>query len=499
MKKILLFLALGFPVLAEAQNTIGGQAKIVPEAEADRQSLFVDAERERILGHLDKAVGAYKKFTYDNPDNGAAWYGLSRCYYAQNDLANALDAIGRAVALEPENEWYVIFQADIFEKNGRLKDAVKTYEMLSKQHPQTLEFLNHLAYLQVLDANPQEGLRTLDNIEKLTGVEEETSFEKHMIYVGMGDDKKAAAELRKLADTYPLRIEYRHKLASFYDTMGDKANAKKVYEEILRLDPNDKIARLGVLQKDKNSSDAAYLASLKPLFGDPKISIDAKIKEVLPYFPKLDAGTDTSMIRNLLDLGLLVEKTHATDPKAWSLSGDLLYHANRSAEALEKYRTCIRLSPNVFSVWENALEILAEQKNFDETLRLAGQAIDAFPNQPRVYYYYGVAAIEKGRFDDALSQLEQAVLMSGNNIALRLDLIDQIGLALLGKKDVPGALKRFEQALPKGGDRHPGILEHYGDALFQNGDARKAVEYWQKANAIRKSPALEQKIASGKL
>ncbi len=78
----------------QAQNTIGGQAKIVPEAEADRQSAFVDAERERILGHHDKAVGLYKKFVYDNPGNSAAWYGLSRSYFAQNDLANAMDAVG---------------------------------------------------------------------------------------------------------------------------------------------------------------------------------------------------------------------------------------------------------------------------------------------------------------------------------------------------------------------------------------------------------------------
>ncbi len=132
-------------------------------------------------------------------------------------------------------------------------------------------------------------------------------------------------------------------------------------------------------------------------------------------------------------------------------------------------------------------------------LRVAEQAIDAFPNQPEAYYYFGIAATEKGRYDDALSQMEQALLMSGNNLSLRLDLTDQIGLALLGKKDFAGAITRYEQALTKGGDKHPGILEHYGDALFQNGQPGKAVEYWQKANSIRKSPALEQKISSGKL
>lgn len=107
------------------QNTIGGVAAKVPEAEVNRQSRFIDAERERLLGHFDKAVEAYKQFLYDNPENGAAWYGLARTYTSLKDLVNALDAIGKAVAREPENEWYLTYQADLFEKAGQPKDAVR--------------------------------------------------------------------------------------------------------------------------------------------------------------------------------------------------------------------------------------------------------------------------------------------------------------------------------------------------------------------------------------
>ena len=80
-----------------------------------------------------------------------------------------------------------------------------------------------------------------------------------------------------------------------------------------------------------------------------------------------------------------------------------------------------------------------------------------------------------------------------------VDLIDQIGLSLMGKKDFTSAAARYEQSLPKGGDQHPGILEHYGDALSLGGQQEKAVEQWKKANAIRRSEVLEQKIAAGKI
>ncbi|MCB0528126.1 MAG: tetratricopeptide repeat protein [Lewinellaceae bacterium] len=495
---IAIFISL-FAVTCAAQNTLDGRAVTIPEAEADRQSAFVAAESERLLGHYDKAIELFKKFTYDNPDNAAAWYNMSRAYFAQNDLGNALDAVAKAVALDSENEWYRIFQADIYEKNGRVADAIGIYESLSKQFPQTLEFLDHLAYLQVLSGDPQAGLRTIDKIEKTYGIKEETSMEKHLIYVGMGEDKKAASELEKLANAYPARLEFRHRLAQFYETIGDGDNARKVYEDILKIDPNDKVARLAAVQKGKNSSDADYIASLKPLFADPKISIDAKVKEVLPYFPKLDAGADAALTENLLELAQAMEIAHSSDPKAWSLSGDLFYHANRLSEALERYQKCIALNPTVFSVWDNTLDILHAQKRWDDMLRIAEQAMDAFPNQPGGYYYYGLAAIEKGKYDDAIAQLEQALLMTGNNPVMKIDVTDLIGRALSGKKNYAAATARYEALLDKGGDKSPDFLEHYGDALFKKGEQGKAVEFWQKAYAIRKSPALEQKISSGKL
>lgn len=488
-------LSLGvLPFALRAQNTLGGEAKIVPEAEVDRQSDFVDAESARMLGRYDKALELYRNFLRENPGNDAAWYGLAKVWYAKQDASNTLDAIGKAIAAAPDNTWYRIFQADVFEKIGQTKDAAQVYQGLTKSQPNVPEYWKKLAYLSVLSSDPKAGLNALDKLEKLVGVEEDIATQKHLIYVRMGDNKRAAAELQKLADAYPNELDYRHRLAQFYAENGDKTAADKVYAEILQRDPNDAVAKLALMGKSKAGNDATYLTSLLPTFRDPKTPIDAKVKELLPFFPKLDAGNDPALTSALLQLGAALEAAHTDDPKAWSISGDLLYHANRPAEALEKYRKCIQLNPTVFSVWENTLSILDEEHNYDEMVRLSEQAMDAFPNQPKAYYFYAVAAIEKGKYDEALTQLEQAALMVGNNLALRLDIIDQSGLALLRKGDSSAAISRYEQALPKGGDHHPALLEHFGDALAASGDRKRAREYWQKAYEIRKSPTLEQKL-----
>jgi tetratricopeptide (TPR) repeat protein len=477
-----------------AQNTIGGLQQEVPEAELDRQNKFLNAEAKRMLGKHDEAVDAYKKFLYENEKNGAAWYGLSRSYTALKDWGKALDAVTKALENEPDNQWYHIHQADLLEQMGRVKDAARVYETLTKRYPNNPAFYERQAYLAVLAADPQMGLKALDRLEKLRGINEATSTKKHLIYVGLNDNKRAADELLRLADAYPTELEYRHSLARFYLEIGDQAAARRTYEDILKRRPDDTKARFALLDKTKSSSDATFVQGLRPLFQDPAAPIDAKIKQVVPYLEKLEKTKEPALASALLDLGTDLEKAHPDDPKAWSLSGDLLYLLDRDDEALTRYRRCIALRPRVFSVWDNALTILAAQKKNADMLPLAEQAMDAFPNQAKAYYWYARAANALNRPDDALAQADQALLMVGNNAALRLDLIDQAGLALMAKRDYPAAAARYEQAFAKGGDRHAGILEHLGDALAAQSRTDEARSYWKKAIAIERTPSLEEKI-----
>lgn len=458
VRNYITLLFLGISLSLSAQNTIGGVKTTVPESEVKRQSAFLTAERERLLGRWDKALEAYKNFLFDNPEYDAAWYGLARTYAAKNDPTNALDAIEKAIAKNPDNQWYMIYQAELFEKNGRNKDALATYEELVKRYPKTTEFYEKLAYLAVLCEDPKRGLKALDKLEQLQGINENNTAKKHLIYVGLGDNKKAAEEYRKLANAYPKNVKYRYQLADFYERLGDKVNARKTWEDIAQRFPDDTVAKLA-LAEQQGGSDAQYLASIKPLFADPKVSIDSKVKELVPFLTKITTGTDPVLTQNILELGGLLEQAHPEDAKAWSLSGDILYLAGHSAEALEKYRRCIKLNPAVFSVWDNMLSILREQKNFKEAESMAEQALDVFPNQPKACLHYAASATALGHFDAAINQLNQAMLMVGNNPLMRAEILDLNGDALLGK-----------------------------------GDKGKAKEMWMKAYDISKNPAIQDKI-----
>lgn len=458
VKNYLFLLIFCVSAYANAQNTIGGVKTTVPESEVKKQSAFLDAEKERLLGHWSKAVDAYKAFLFDFPDVDAAWYGLSRTYAATKDMVNAFDAIGKAIALVPDNQWYLLYQADLFEKNGRNRDAMETYETLIKRFPETPEFYEKLAYLAVLNEDPKRGLKALDKLEKITGVHQDNIAKKHLIYVGLGDNKKAAEEYRKLADAYPTNEKYRYQLADFYERIGDQKNAIKTWEDIAQRFPGDPIAKLALAQQP-GGTDIQYLNSIRPVFADPKVPIDSKIKELMPFLSKIEGGKDPALAQSLHNLGTLLEQAHPDDPKAWSASGDMLYLSNQNTEALEKYRQCLKLNPGVFSVWDNMLNILREQKNYAETEKEAEKALDYFPNQPKAYLHYAAAAIAMRHYDAAQPALSQAQIMVGKDALLLAE-----------------------------------IFELQGDAQFGKGDKTKAKDLWMKAFDISKNPVIQEKI-----
>lgn len=65
---------------------------------------------------LSKAEANYKSILTDDPQNSTACYELSRTMAAQGKFTEALSYIRKANRIEPDNEWFLLMEADIDEK-----------------------------------------------------------------------------------------------------------------------------------------------------------------------------------------------------------------------------------------------------------------------------------------------------------------------------------------------------------------------------------------------
>jgi len=78
---------------------------------------------------------------------------------------------------------------------------------------------------------------------------------------------------------------------------------------------------------------------------------------------------------------------------------------------------------------------------------------------------------------------------------------DTYGWILYQMKEYESAQEWLIKAIDNGGGSNPGILEHYGDILFQIGKTEAAIIEWQKAldQKSGKDEELQEKIRSRQL
>jgi tetratricopeptide (TPR) repeat protein len=505
------------------------------EKEIRSQELFIEANKFRLLGNQEKAIETFQEILKKDRQNHAAAFELARIYAEQNNNSEALNLAKQAVSAQPGNAWYQRFLADMYQRGSMFKEAAAIYEQLTTQNP--ADEYNYLkwAYFLVQAGQTESALRVYNDLETRTGVNEELSRRKHSLYLGAGDAANAERELLRLCEAFPDNTDYLHLLAGFYRQTGNKESERATLAKILSVEPNDSKAFFALSSIDNpQSGDAAFVQSLEPLFQNPQVGVDEKIKPILPLVQKAAATSDEALAAELLRLASILDRVHPGQAKVCALNGDLLYLSGEKPKALERYKQAVELDETVFTVWEQLFRLAYETGDINALAFYTEKAMDIFPNQAMVYYFNGMAHNLLDAPQDAISSLEQAQLMSGRNNALKAQALAQLAIARQAAGDEAGSDQALQQALQlapenpgvesahgrvfykrknyaksgqwlgkalqNGGDQDPPTLEYFGDLQYQLQAVDTAVEYWQKALDLGyTSPRLEKKIADRKL
>ncbi|HKK79621.1 MAG TPA: tetratricopeptide repeat protein, partial [Phaeodactylibacter sp.] len=274
LSKLLLLCLLCGPVLhAQIGRTDEASVKI--------QEQFIDASREKLLGNYENAINILKGILQEDSKNAAAAFELGRSYEASSEMDKAIKYAENAVDWEPENIWYQKFLASLYQRNGDNKKAAKVYESIVELEPNVEDHYFRHAFFLVRANDIKDALKVYEALEERIGISEKVIRRKHALYLGTGDNDKAADELRRLIEAYPSDMEYRHLLAEFYLQIEDEAKAQEVYKEILRFDPDNAKAQLALAgQSVQDSDEIRYLKSMQSAFLQEEASIDIKLKRL---------------------------------------------------------------------------------------------------------------------------------------------------------------------------------------------------------------------------
>ncbi|MEL6721157.1 MAG: tetratricopeptide repeat protein, partial [Bacteroidota bacterium] len=357
----------------------------VDVADVKQEELFIDAQREKVLGNYEKAETLFKAILEKTEENATVYFSLAQVLSQLDKDEEAVQMAEKATALEPNNSWYKVYLSEIYEKTGNDLKAAAIYEQLTKVHPEEMDYYNSWAFYLIRAQKIEEAIDVYNLVEKKQGISETTIRKKHTLYLGLGDIKKAGRELETLAKTFPTQLEYQHLLAAFYMQFKQTEKAKSIYQNILSINPDDPKALLALKGENKSSSSDIY-TQLGFLFEKSSIKIDDKIQELLPLMEDAIQSNNPSKLDKTLALAEILVKVHPQEAKAYAAYGDLLYYKGELEEAKNTYLKTLELDESVYTVWEQLMYIYWQQKDYDALIDACEEAIDIFPNQAQVYF-----------------------------------------------------------------------------------------------------------------
>ncbi|PKP46984.1 MAG: hypothetical protein CVT94_12865 [Bacteroidetes bacterium HGW-Bacteroidetes-11] len=389
-------------------------------------NLFFEANRAKLTDNPEKAFTLFKECVDNDPSNDAAWYELSQLYYTKGDISGAIHAASKAYALSPENTWYSMSLAVLYQNNNQNEDALKIFETLLKSDPDNVDYAFELANLWIKLNKPQEALKIYDQLEIKIGVNEDLSMRKHRLYLATGKSKKALEELENLARAYSWDSRILSMLAEYYILQGNTEGALKTYKQIQEVAPDDPYIDISLADfyRQLGEIEKATL-SLKKGFSNPFLDADTKIQVMMSYYSQVK---DYDGIEDdVAELSNILAEAHPNEPRVMVLRAEILMMGEQYKEAKQIYLRIIETDPGKYQLWENLLRCSAILEEYNDLDRDSKQAMELFPVQPIPFYFNGVANYMLKKYDDAVRSLTSGINIIAGDKKLTSDFYSIIG------------------------------------------------------------------------
>lgn len=423
------------------------QNRYTPELRAKIESVQLEAERAKLTENYEEAKAKYH-IIIDSLDkqNDNAYYQLAIIQLQGNKLQDAEINAEQAVRLSPDNKWYIDLLAKVYIKSGNTQKAIKTLEQVIEKNPMDADSYFDLAYLYLQTSQSLNAIKTYDAFEKNYGVEESVVLQKEKIYLRMNQLDNAANEVKKLIDAFPDEVSYLGMLAELYSLNGKKDKANEVYQQILQLDPENAQALMASADIDASKGDTTARASaIKKVFANPNMNIDAKVKMLYPYIQYYDLRKEK--ISEAHTLSDILIKAHPEDAKSFAIRGDLYYIDGKEDTALASYIKALELKKDVYAVWQQALFIYSNKREWTILLQKSNEALELFPNQAVLYLFKGNSEQQLKQYEQAAKTYSKGEKMSGENTALRAQLLANLGDVYYSLKKHAESDSAYEKSL----------------------------------------------------
>ncbi|MGB9202967.1 MAG: tetratricopeptide repeat protein [Terriglobales bacterium] len=425
------------------------------------------------------AAGSPAATKSKTPDRAAAYYHFTLAHMYEEQVANgrselankAIEEYRAAIDADPTSAYLTSGLAELYNKIGRIRDAVVEAQDLIKRNPNNLEarrllgriYLRSLGDMQAGGGSESVLKLAIEQYEQIIRLQPD-SMDDHLLlgrlYRLNNDLQKAESEFKIAVKLQPDSEEAVTTLAYLYNELGDTARAAQVLSSV----PN-------AARSAKLYSALGYTYEQQKEY---KNAIDAYRHAIELDRDNLDAIR--GLAQNLLNDG-------------------------QADAALEQYKVIADANPEDAQTYVRIAEIYRKQGKFDLALDHLKKAESMV--QDSVEVPYNIAAIyqAQGRFDEAIPIMRDLLKKSekpdgkysNGEKSNRAVFLERLGTIYRDQGNNTAANETFREIIALGGDDN--IERGYQQII----DTWREAKEWQKAldtakEAVQKLPSPQLKM-----
>jgi len=386
---------------------LNGWAQEIPEQTRQNFDLhFFNGMKEKMQGNAKEAGISFKKALQILPNQANVNFQLSTVLMSEAKSTEAEVYAEKAYLLESKNEWYAQNLLEIYKYNRNFKATEKLLIEMYKSSNKN-ELLYEMAYVQLQDNNPNAAIKTLNLLEKKTGINEDISKRKEQIYLQLNKLPKAIKELEKLISKYPKNQQFRGALADLYMSNGKEKEAIAIYNSILKIEPSNSYAAFALSDyfKFKNDKDSCFSYLKKGLEGNGDIK--SKMSAFTSIIPSNFFGEKHHTFCIILADGFI--QSNPEDAGPYIIKGDLLFEERKPEIARDYYLKATQQNDGGLLAWEQVLQCDQLMGAYEFVNEDAQKLIELFPSYALGYYHKAFANMQLKKYNEVISAVQSGV------------------------------------------------------------------------------------------